>query len=973
MSLTVLFDKARYLNGDGTSTGSETVACTIDGSSIITGHRYFVFATGNSTNSYANTIWRFKNGGVTDGDLDGRYTSGGGQALTHKMFTMITGTNGQDLTLTVTKSGSNNGFWWNAYLMAIDLDSGGLVENVDWFYSENTTSETPHHSYGSEVNPADLTWTPDGSSDYLVMGSVTMDNTNGLRRESMRLFDITNSINLFQSGIGGSNGSTEHHVGAGFAVVSAPAATSRTYRTQWRQFGAASPGKQNANVGILRLDAFQAHEYFDIDVNADPPNTNLTSAGTINITPVTNGELVVMSAAMCETDGQNQSSSQGIIAYVDQDSTQFWGTNQALGSSTSFPHAGHTNYTGDTGGRLGSYMFEHITGLTNDVSTEFELRYRADTTSQNKIRQTMLLAFSTQEVINPPTVKASNPSPSNGATDVSPVIDLSWDAGEGGGTITHDVYFGLSQTAVTNANNGSPEFKGNTDLLVFDPKPLGGQLTGNTTYYWRIDTVNEGGTLKGDTWSFSIFPGPSNVTGHSPADTAIDVDPFDVTISWAASTGSGSISYDAYFGTSEIDVTNGTGGTQLPNQTGTSIDVGDLNLSTTYYWRVNSLNGAATTTGDVVSFTTLSAPPQASGPDPADTETGVLPDKILTWDASTGGGTITRTVYFGTNETDVANGTGGTLKGTVPSPVYEPGLLEEFQTYYWRVDIGNEAGTTTGDVWEFTTAEAVDIPSPSEAIDPSPADDSTEQLLDITLSWEPGTGVGSVFNDIYLGADINNLEKVSSFQAASSYSIPEQLQGGTTYYWRVDSLDTFGGITTGETWAFTTKSFAPKVINAINRPFPVTVEVHFDVELLEEEDGALDPDNYTFNHGAYATSVKIIDDKQVRLTVENLFEFDSFIVTVSDKVRGFSEEGVNPSFNSYTFALANRPTVDDSVQSFSSANGRLKSGSVVTKLKEDSERWYIQTESGMDVINKASLRNEGFILDGYGFNTIFVG
>jgi len=164
----------------------------------------------------------------------------------------------------------------------------------------------------------------------------------------------------------------------------------------------------------------------------------------------------------------------------------------------------------------------------------------------------------------------------------------------------------------------------------------------------------------------------------------------------------------------------------------------------------------------------------------------------------------------------------------------------------------------------------------------------------------------------------------------------------------------------------------PKVINAINRPWPVTVEVHFDTVMLSD-DQLIDPDNYTFTHGAFTTSVTQIDEKQVRLTVENLFEFDSFVVTVDSNVRAFNGEEVDPNNNSYAFSLAYRPNVSDTVQSIAVGNGRLKSGTSVIEIEEDEDRWYIKTESGVDVVNKVSLMNEGFILDAYGYNVIHVG
>lgn len=162
----------------------------------------------------------------------------------------------------------------------------------------------------------------------------------------------------------------------------------------------------------------------------------------------------------------------------------------------------------------------------------------------------------------------------------------------------------------------------------------------------------------------------------------------------------------------------------------------------------------------------------------------------------------------------------------------------------------------------------------------------------------------------------------------------------------------------------------PRVINALNKPYPVTVEVHFDQSMLN--DGALtDPDNYAFSHGAFATEVQILDDKQVMLVVENLFDYDSFSVTVSANVKNLSGEGIDPLYSTKSFGII-RPTVPDFALTITATNGRLKSGVNVLALDEDAESWYLMTESGVDIVNKVSLANAAFILDAYGYTAISI-
>jgi hypothetical protein len=96
---------------------------------------------------------------------------------------------------------------------------------------------------------------------------------------------------------------------------------------------------------------------------------------------------------------------------------------------------------------------------------------------------------------------AHSPSPADGATEQTTDTALGWTAGSGADS--HDVYFGTGPI---------PAFQLNQSGTSYDP----GTLAPDTTYYWRIDEVNEGGTTGGSTWSFTTAalppPPPPDVT-----------------------------------------------------------------------------------------------------------------------------------------------------------------------------------------------------------------------------------------------------------------------------------------------------------------------------------------------------------------------------------------------------------------------------------------------------------------------------
>ena len=107
-----------------------------------------------------------------------------------------------------------------------------------------------------------------------------------------------------------------------------------------------------------------------------------------------------------------------------------------------------------------------------------------------------------------------------------------------------------------------------------------GLLEPGTTYYWRIDTENDGGATTGNVWSFTTVEGAAKATGPSPADGATGV----------ATTAS--LDWDDAAGASQYRIYLGTDQSNLP-LVGTRVasdfnPAGDFDLDTTYYWRVDT-------------------------------------------------------------------------------------------------------------------------------------------------------------------------------------------------------------------------------------------------------------------------------------------------------------------------------------------------------------------------------------------------
>jgi len=287
---------------------------------------------------------------------------------------------------------------------------------------------------------------------------------------------------------------------------------------------------------------------------------------------------------------------------------------------------------------------------------------------------------------------AYSPIPDKGTLHEDTWISLSWSPG--GNAASHDVYMGDNFDDVNDGvgdtfqgNQGSTNF-----VAGFPGFPFPDGLVPGTTYYWRIDEVNDtepNSPWKGKVWSFSIPPKTAYFPG--PADGAELVYP-DVSLSWTG--GFGSKLHYVYFGDNFDDVNNAAGG--LPQGT-TTYAPGLLTPGKTYYWRVDEFDIFETYKGDVWSFTIEGA---VQSVNPSNGAVDVTQTPILIWTPGFG---TSHEVYFGTDASSLE------LKGTgnLGSESYDPGQLEWNTTYYWRVDEANNANADspwTGPLWSFTTA-----------------------------------------------------------------------------------------------------------------------------------------------------------------------------------------------------------------------------------------------------------------------------
>ncbi len=255
--------------------------------------------------------------------------------------------------------------------------------------------------------------------------------------------------------------------------------------------------------------------------------------------------------------------------------------------------------------------------------------------------------------------------------------------------------------------------------------------------------------------------------------------------------------YDVYYGTS----------TSLPsnpisdNQTTTSFafpDSLELELGTTYYWRIDVYDGFVKTVGERWKFrTTLgeNAPPNEPGNQfPADEATGVTPNPRMTWECTDPDGTqLQYDFYFGT-EADPP-----LVNENYIYSEYIPNQLDNGTAYYWRVVASDGYNETSGPIWSFTTNNIPPVPS-----NPMPAHDAVGIPNNVTLSWDcPDADGNDLVYKVYFGTQ-EDPPLMSNNQSANTYEAVDLLSA-TIYYWRIEAFDDYSSVSS-PIWEFRTNT-----------------------------------------------------------------------------------------------------------------------------------------------------------------------
>lgn len=404
-----------------------------------------------------------------------------------------------------------------------------------------------------------------------------------------------------------------------------------------------------------------------------------------------------------------------------------------------------------------------------------------------------------EPVPNRPPYLPSRPNPSAGLTNVPVDQVLSWSGGDPDGDIVrYSIALGTLSPPPVVAQDI-------TRTSYTPPAPL----QAGTTYFWQIVATDGTETTTGPIWSFTTLPSnraPYLPARPSPPDRQTDVE-LDPVLTWVGGDPDGDlVYYSVGLGTRAPLPVVATALTK-PSFTPDPLDAGK-----TYYWQITASDGVSETTGPFWSFATIppNLPPYPPyKPDPADRETGVPTDQMLSWLASDPErDPLTYDIYFGTTSPPPLEEKG------LASPSFDPGPLEPDRRYYWGVMVSDGLNETAGPTWSFLTAPANS--PPEEPYAPYPVDGETDVPLDRVLAWrcyDPDRD--TLTYDVYFGTTYPPL--LAARGLTTAVYDPGTLSPGENYYWAIlasDGIDT----TEGPVWRFLTTELSSVYLPLILKP-----------------------------------------------------------------------------------------------------------------------------------------------------------
>jgi uncharacterized protein YjdB len=213
---------------------------------------------------------------------------------------------------------------------------------------------------------------------------------------------------------------------------------------------------------------------------------------------------------------------------------------------------------------------------------------------------------------------------------------------------------------------------------------------------------------------------------------------------------------------------------------------------------------------------------------PADNSTGMATSLKLTWNAIANADTYGIEV---SNNPDFSSL--HISKSSLTSNEFTVSGLQEDTPYYWRVRATNAAGSSPySTVWTFRTIKPLVIPTVPILL--SPSNGANDISFSPSLQWNAVIGAKTYRVQISKESRFETILLDNASVSTNNLQV-NNLEEGTTYYWRVNASNEVGSSSFTSVWSFTTKPPTNEVISVTGisvSPAKASLEVSKSLQLV---------------------------------------------------------------------------------------------------------------------------------------------
>jgi len=361
-------------------------------------------------------------------------------------------------------------------------------------------------------------------------------------------------------------------------------------------------------------------------------------------------------------------------------------------------------------------------------------------------------------------LKSLAPAPANNEDDVCQRPILSWTPGSYADM--SDVYFGTDLNEVRDANttvDPTGVYKGRQSASEY---AIAETLDFGATYYWRVDGIQSVPEFEiglGDVWQFTV-------------------EPFAYPIDAVTATASVSNDPDAFV----ENIVNGSG-----------LDANDMHsMNQAEMWLTEMTDALPTIQFEFDDVYRL--------------------HEMWVWNFNI---SVEMAVGMGVKDVKISTSLEGDTWTELPDAQFAQGASDaayaantiidfnDAYAQYVKIEVLNNWG---GLVKKYGLSEVRFLHRPFKARQPEPADMSTDVSIEALLSWRPGRSVAS--HQVYFSTDEQAvldgsapMSELPASELCQPSSVPDTLNFGQTYFWRVDEVNEAEaiGALPGAVWSFT--------------------------------------------------------------------------------------------------------------------------------------------------------------------------